>query len=491
MKPGLAMRTRYPQRLVHSIIRASWAPRLSFLVSAGVRHAGGHGQPWEVGGPLTSSTCASTPAWRACNVVGLHVRRMATPAQALGALLGLDEATVHEQIVPYLRTHKTPKALRLYMQDLIGTSPEAKALADQWVAERFPAHDMPRPRDTKGVRLTPATVIAALAESEERAQVRTLEPTADMKALDAAFAMLSTEPSSTAAASYKPVRRRLCLCQGQRHGVARWAPICVACGLILCAALRPVPVSPWSTCPSCQQSPIVPAQTRTQMLSDMVDLRERLEREQYEEAAQRHAEWMAQRASGQLPPPSFPSLPGAPAPVPASTTSQPSRARVLHLDMKTHKVTMARAKPSKAGQSTSSSAQAPSSAHGHSEWVTTAEDGSPLVHDWDDDLFRKAWGSEVAPPKQGTQWSDVPCDVSLRGAYVPQEQRAPQRHAVMSEHLTEVPDLADLMRRKPPGSHASQSRPHDRSRAAAKAMTRSQGRKSGKAGARRAHTGRT
>lgn len=416
---------------------------------------------------------------------------MATPAQALGALLGLDEATVHEQIVPYLRTHKTPKALRLYMQDLIGTSPEAKALADQWVAERFPAHDMPRPRDTKGIRLTPATVIAALAESEERAQVRTLEPTADMKALDAAFAMLSTEPSSTAAASYKPVRRRLCLCQGQRHGVARWAPICVACGLILCAALRPVPVSPWSTCPSCQQSPIVPAQTRTQMLSDMVDLRERLEREQYEEAAQRHAEWMAQRASGQLPPPSFPSLPGAPAPVPASTTSQPSRARVLHLDMKTHKVTMARAKPSKAGQSTSSSAQAPSSAHGHSEWVTTAEDGSPLVHDWDDDLFRKAWGSEVAPPKQGTQWSDVPCDVSLRGAYVPQEQRAPQRHAVMSEHLTEVPDLADLMRRKPPGSHASQSRPHDRSRAAAKAMTRSQGRKSGKAGARRAHTGRT
>ncbi|CCU98952.1 unnamed protein product [Malassezia sympodialis ATCC 42132] len=412
---------------------------------------------------------------------------MASPEQALGALLGLDEATVSDQIVPYLRTHKTPKALRLYMQDLIGTSPEAKALADRWVAVRFPAREPPRPRDTKGVRLTPATVTAALAESEERAQPRTLEPTADMKALDAAFAMLSTEPCSTAAASYKPARQRLCLCQGQRHGLAKWAPLCVACGLILCAALRPVPVSPWSVCPSCQQSPVVPAQTRTHMLSDMVDMRERLEREQYEEAAQRHAEWMAQHASGQLPQQAFPSLHGAPASAPARAAAPaPSRARVLHLDMKTHKVTMARAKPSKAG---SASSTPPSDAGAPSEWATTAEDGSPLLHDWDDDLFRQAFGREAAPPKQGSRWADVPCETSLRGVYVPKERRGPLRKAVESESLTEVPDLADLLRRTPPGSHAAQARRNDRTQAAAAAVARSHGRKSGKAAPRRKNAG--
>lgn len=409
---------------------------------------------------------------------------MASPEQALAAHLGLDEATVHGQIVPYLRSHKTPKALRMYMQDLIGTSPEAKALADQWVALRFPAQETPRSRDTKAVRLTPATVTAALAESEERAQTPTLEPTADMKALDAAFAMLSTEPRSAAAASYKPTRRCVCLCQGQQHGLAKWAPICVACGLILCAALRPVPVSPWSVCPSCQQSPVVPAHTRTQMLGDMVNMRERLEREQYEVAAQRHAEWMAQRASGQLPQQAFPSLHGAPAPAPAS--APPARARVLHLDMKTHKVTMARAKPSKAAGAT---AKAPSDTGAQSGWATTAEDGSPLVHDWDDDLFRHAFGRDVAPPKLGTQWADVPCGAPLRVVYVPKERREPLRQAIESESLTEVPDLADLVRRKPPGSQTSHARRNDRSQGAAAAVARSQGRKSGKAGLRRKNAG--
>ncbi|WFD28012.1 hypothetical protein MNAN1_003020 [Malassezia nana] len=412
---------------------------------------------------------------------------MASLEHALGALLGLDEATVNEQIVPYLRTHKTPKALRVYMQDLIGTSPEAKAVTDRWVSQHFPTHET-RPREAKAVRVTPATVTAALVESEERARPRTLEPTADMKALDAAFAMLSHEPHSSAAAAYKPKQRRLCLCQGQQHGLAKWAPICVACGLILCAALRPVPVSPWSVCPSCQQSPIVPSQGRTQLLSDMVDLRERLEREQYEEAARRQAEWMAQQASGSLPQQAFPSLQGAPAPAPATTpaTARATRARVLHLDMKTHKVTMTRSKPGKAGAGAAASQGKPSDSEASSEMATTAEDGSPLVQDWDDDLFRQSWGHETGLPKRGSRWADVPCSIGLDHPilYVPEAKRYPRRQAVESDTLTEVPDLQDLLRRKPPGS-AAHSRQNDRSQAAAAAIARSHGRKSGKAGARR------
>ena len=190
--------------------------------------------------------------------VAPHIMSL-SPEHALGDMLGLDFTTVSEQIMPYLSSHKSPKALRAYLHELIGTSSQAHAITDALVASRFPPSPVPRKDDTKKpIRITPASVKSALAEAEERAQPRTLEPTPEIKALDAAFSMLSTEPSSPAASVHAPQKRCMCLCQGRTHPLAEWAPLCFACGLVLCSAIRPVPVSPYSTCPSCQTSPIVP-----------------------------------------------------------------------------------------------------------------------------------------------------------------------------------------------------------------------------------------
>ena len=91
-----------------------------------------------------------------------------SPEHALGDMLGLDFTTVSEQIMPYLSSHKSPKALRAYLHELIGTSSQAHAITDALVASRFPPSPVPRKDDTKKpIRITPASVKSALAEAEE------------------------------------------------------------------------------------------------------------------------------------------------------------------------------------------------------------------------------------------------------------------------------------------------------------------------------------
>ena len=399
----------------------------------------------------------------------------ASPEHALGDMLGLDSTTVSEQIMPYLSSYKSPKALRTYLHELIGTSMQANAITDALVASRFPQNTMPRKEDTKKpIRLTPASVKSALAEAEERAQTRALEPTPEIKALDTAFSMLSTEPSSPAASVYAPKKRYMCLCQGRAHALAEWVPLCFACGLILCSAIRPVPVSPYSACPSCQTSPIVSSKNRTRLLSDMVNLREELSQEQADQEAQRQAERNALRASGRTPEQAFPTLQGTPAPPPTAQPKQ--RSRTLHLDMKTHKVTVSKSRsrpvvPTKSKQDSDDGVP------------TVAEDGSLLVHDVDDDMFRSRMSStapSVLPAYQ--RWQDIPTSVTC--VYVPASSRDARLEAFESHELTQVPDLDVLLQRRPPGSAASTQR-RNRKNATDAAISRSQGRKTGKPGRRR------
>lgn len=389
-----------------------------------------------------------------------------------------DHATVAEQIVPYLSTHKTPKALREHLGELIGTTPEATALTETFVAAQFPQGDAPHRRDTRPVRVTPSTVAAALAESEAASERRALPPTLEMKQLDAAFAMLSTEPSSTAAAMHAPTTRRLCLCEGQRHALAKYAPLCVACGLVLCAALSPPPVSPHSMCPSCSASPIIPTLTRTRLLGELVETRERLEREQLAQEAQRQAERAALRAQGGETDMAFPTLGGAPAPAPAPPKQ---RSRVLHLDMKTHQVSVSRPKAKPRATEMSATARP---AQDPTALLATAEDGSQLVHDYDDDGFRRRFGRSTAPKHELTlSWGAMAALQPHSATYIPPEARDVPLEPVRSERLTDVPELDEILQRNPPGSAPDPQR--SRSSASAAAIARSQGRKTGKPGRKR------
>lgn len=405
-------------------------------------------------------------------------RRLARCSGWVRSTTDADHETVAEQVIPYLSTHTTPKTLRLYLQDLIGTSPEAKELTEQYVADRFPKeappppppepkHESPRKAHTKPVRITPSNVASALAASESSAP-RNLPPTKEMLELDAAFAMLSMEPTSKEAAAHIPTSRRLCLCQGEKHALAPYAPLCVSCGLILCSALVPAPISPHSACPSCSASPILPSHTRTQLLSEMVDTRERLVEEQQSREAERRAEVARQRSAGVDS--AFPTLGQAPAPAPAASASK--RSRVLHLDMKTHKVTVSRPKEKPKVKQ----AAAPTS---HSaELHTTAEDGSGLVHDYEDDGFRTHYITAAPAPAVGPAhgWAAVQ-PTPLR--YVAAESRPAPLAPICSEVYTEVPDLATLLQRKPPGSSADTQR-RSKNSAINAGVARAQGRKTGK-----------
>ncbi|WFD01673.1 hypothetical protein MOBT1_000349 [Malassezia obtusa] len=419
--------------------------------------------------------------------------------EELGALLGLDHETVKEQVVPYLATHSTPKALRLYLQDLIGTSAAAKALTEKYVADRFPSHPAPsasssgaenarpsappqRPETTpaestrkapaKPVRLTPNNVAAALAASETAAP-RALPPTQEMLALDKAFSMLSVEPSSAEAAVYAPPTRRLCLCQGARHALAEYVPMCISCGLILCDALRPIPISPHSACPSCGASPIAPSHTRSQLLAQLVEKREQLEKEQQEKEAERKAE-LARNRHADTP---FPTLSGTNTHAPPAASK---RSRVLHLDMKTHKVTVSRTKEKAAKANKEKPEALPTP---ESSVQTTAEDGSALVHDPQDDGFRERYMSSCSiSDRHATQsWAALLPTVFH---YVPPEKRPEPLEPVCSEVYTEVPDLATLIQSKPPGSSADVQR-RNKKAVVASGVARAQGRKTGKASKKR------
>lgn len=328
-----------------------------------------------------------------------------------------------------------------------------------------PTSDSPRKAAAKPVRITPNNVAAALAASEHAAP-RALPPTKEMKALDTAFSMLSVEPNSSEAAASFPESRRLCLCQGRKHALAEHTSLCSACGLILCAALRPVPVSPHSACPSCNASPIVPPHIRTQLLSELADKRERLVREQHEREAERLAE-LARNRHAETP---FPTLGAEPSPAPAPATS---RNRVLHLDMKTHKVTVTRAKEKTSQAKSKGAAPTPSS-----EMPTTAEDGSELVHDYADDGFRQRYiPNQPRSERHTTQsWAALLPELPH---YVPEEKRPAPLEPVCSEVITEIPDLATLLQRKPPGSSADTQR-RNKNSAIASGVARAQGRKTGK-----------
>ena len=404
-----------------------------------------------------------------------------------------DAQSISEQVLPYLFTHTTPTALRLYLQDLIGTSPKAKTLTEQFVADRFPSQgsasappapkqpqtqkpaavssqaanvESPRKVAAKPVRLTPSNVTAALAATETTAP-RTLPPTQEMKELDTAFSMLSMEPSSSEASAFAPPIRRLCLCQGAKHPLAEHMPLCMACGLILCSALRPVPVSPYSACPSCNAQPIVPPHTRTQLLNQLLEKREQLVQEQQEQEAERKAE-LARNRYAETP---FPTLQGTPAPTEPATTAK--RNRVLHLDMKTHKVTVTRRKekPTAAPKKTPE----PSIS---TEMATTAEDGSALVHNYEDIGFRQRHPEKGALYERAAEQHRAMSTLPPM-SYVPVEKRAAPLEPVCSEVDTEVPDLDLLIQARPPGSSADVQR-RNKNAAISAGVARAQGRKTGK-----------
>ncbi|EST04828.1 Zinc finger, C2HC5-type [Kalmanozyma brasiliensis GHG001] len=190
-------------------------------------------------------------------------------------------------------------------------------------------------------------------------------PTAEMLAIDAVVEELtSTLSSSSEASSSTTINRKMCFCQGRRHALAPYAPLCYSCGLILCSAIHPSPLSPLSSCPSCSASPLLGAAARSDLVAKLTAEREilfeqqllqiQIQREQKKlnktsarTAREEEAALFPKLGMEAVPPTSSNGVPhagpvigkhGALQKAKAIASDAQRTAKVLSLDMKTHKV---------------------------------------------------------------------------------------------------------------------------------------------------------
>ncbi|SOV08285.1 uncharacterized protein UDID_19668 [Ustilago sp. UG-2017a] len=191
-------------------------------------------------------------------------------------------------------------------------------------------------------------------------------PTAEMLAIDAVVEELTSTLPTSSSTSSSTVNRKLCFCQGCRHPLAPYAPLCYSCGLILCSAIHPSPLSRLSSCPSCSASPLLSAAARSDLVAKLTAEREILYEQQLLQIQlqreQKKLNKSTTRSAREEEAALFPQLGAQPGSISAATTTayghtgpvmgkhgalQKARAiaggaqrtsKVLSLDMKTHKL---------------------------------------------------------------------------------------------------------------------------------------------------------
>ncbi|SPO27330.1 uncharacterized protein UTRI_10447 [Ustilago trichophora] len=264
-------------------------------------------------------------------------------------------------------------------------------------------------------------------------------PTAEMLAIDAVVTELTSTPSSTPSSSSSASIniRKLCFCQGRRHPLAPYAPLCYKCGLILCSAIHPSPLSPLSSCPSCSSSPLLGAAARSDLISKLTSEREILFEQQLLQIQLQREQKKLNKASARSAREDeaalFPKL-GMDASVATSGNTMHAgpvvgkhgalqkakaiagdaqrTAKVLSLDMKTHKVKshikVPRAKPATVVKEKETLEEAEMEKMVVQD-PFTALDGSPLVKDESDDGLRtQDRGSGMGGEKSGKGGKAIP-----------------------------------------------------------------------------------
>ncbi|EPQ32006.1 uncharacterized protein PFL1_00204 [Pseudozyma flocculosa PF-1] len=237
-------------------------------------------------------------------------------------------------------------------------------------------------------------------------------PTAEMLAIDAVIQELTSD-DGVGSTSRDKIRHKRCFCQGREHSLAPNVPICYSCGLVICSALFPSPLSPLSGCPSCAASPLLSSSARGDLIAKLA-----AEREELVEQQRIHIEMMREQkklnkekrkeeqsmfpqlgeASLSAPSPShIPAIGKHGGMARAKTLAQDAQrtAKVLSLNMKTHKLTVPKKPKVKAPKTEAAGSgaaakvvEAPEEAETETpEDIYTALDGSALVIDPDDDGF--------------------------------------------------------------------------------------------------------
>lgn len=260
-------------------------------------------------------------------------------------------------------------------------------------------------------------------------------PTAEMLAVDEVIGLLTQEEGeasqedaqkSTVVIGVDGKRRRVrpCFCHGEClasqpsarciyadalvklagrvHPPHAQVPQCTSCGLILCSSLLPSPLSRRSSCPSCAAAPLLSSAAHAALLSTLSDQRERLGDAQRQRAIrvreERRLAKLEQR-NERTPVELFPEL-GAgaagrgPRPVDiamgraAPAPEAMRKAKVLTLNMKTHKLVTPKPK-AKAKKAATSAPTAPAqaAAAASSSAPTSSDEEAPRTEDEEEEEY--------------------------------------------------------------------------------------------------------
>ena len=352
-------RSRFPQQAAP--VSGSTKPTLSAApASAAAGHAGGHRKRGKKTLAERAGIGQTLPP-RKLEGAGLdEEEQMAKLAEAFGGMGTVYRKNQGEDDF-FAGTAKGKK----------GKQPGAKSGPSVESAPPQQQTSLPEPAPTIEAPAV-ATSHVDIAESEEASHSTSQAksqpsppPTAEMLAIDAVITELTSTSPSVSSSSSASVHRKMCFCQGRRHALAPYASLCYACGLVLCSAIHPSPLSPLSSCPSCAATPLLGAAARSDLVAKLSAEREILFEQQLLQIALQREQKKLNKASARSAREEeallFPKL-GMEAAASSSSSGIPMHAapvvgkhgalqkakaiagdaqrtaKVLSLDMKTHKV---------------------------------------------------------------------------------------------------------------------------------------------------------
>ncbi|GAA6024377.1 hypothetical protein JCM11491_001111 [Sporobolomyces phaffii] len=245
-----------------------------------------------------------------------------TIASQLAPLIGLDEQTTREQVVPHLESIKDERLARDYLVSLLAPGDASRKFIDAYLLRvrggsttRRPSPPPPRiptlsssssshTTTTKNSRpqhrpggndhsTPPVPVPVAEMSPDAKDELARIERALEgfgrgrRRRRQQSRRPPTAFPSAAGGGGGRDplVGTKACFCSARQHAVSTYAPVCPACGLVLCVVNRVV-----DPCPSCTHAPLVAPSDVDRHVAELEHRRDRVvERETTRARERAHA----------------------------------------------------------------------------------------------------------------------------------------------------------------------------------------------------------
>ncbi|GAA5993385.1 hypothetical protein JCM5350_002158 [Sporobolomyces pararoseus] len=251
-------------------------------------------------------------------------------ASQMAPLIGLDEQTVSEQILPHLSTISSSGEIKNYLLTLLAPGKPSQDFIQTYLNQRFPPSDsnsssnrkwtttssssstrsnsplLPPPSSSslnRGSNSQNSSIVNSRTQSSAPTpQPRTTTTTkpnskgpvivdssiqfsesglSKLKQLNRSLKKL--DPTSTSTSSRNSSSSSVeCFCSSRKHSISPFVPICTECGLVLCQLN-----SPLKPCPSCKRFPLLPQSLVESFVKSLKEDKESLLKKEKEDSEER------------------------------------------------------------------------------------------------------------------------------------------------------------------------------------------------------------